>query len=176
MKSVAAKAAKDAGNLLLKNLGKVSNVNIKDQQSLVTNIDLEADKLIQKIILEKYPDHNIITEESGSINNNSPYTWHVDPLDGTHNYVRGLPLFGVSIALEYNNEIILGVINLPALKRLYTAVKGKGVYCNSKKVSVSEKTELDFSYITLDFNPPIRKKGQDYIKKLKNLRSTNIYK
>src|SRR6056297_3496811 len=142
MKKTALKAAKKAGQYILKNFHQVKKKDIKTKDNfagLATKIDKTAEKIIKKIIIEKYPDHNILGEESGQSHKNSDYTWVIDPLDGTHNYLMGNPLFCTAIALTYKNEVILGVIYAPYLKELYWAEKGKGAYLNDKKIKVSQK-------------------------------------
>tara|TARA_Y100000310_G_scaffold70474_1_gene66150 strand:- start:9375 stop:10127 length:753 start_codon:yes stop_codon:yes gene_type:complete len=150
MKSLAIKAAKGAGKILMKNFGKVKSVRVKDQESYVTNVDLESEKFIISTIREKYPDHDIVSEESGRLNKKSDYRWYIDPLDGTHNYIHKLPMFGVSIGLEYKGKIILGVIFLPYFNELYVAEKGKGAFLNGKKIKVSNKKMLKKSFIITD--------------------------
>jgi len=152
MKSLMIKTSIEAGKLLMKNFGKIKTVRAKDKKSYVTNVDLESDKLIISAIRKKYPDHNIISEESGEINNNSEYTWYIDPIDGTHNYIKNIPLFGISIALTHKKELKLGAINLPYLKELYVAEKGKGAYLNGKRLRVSNKNNLKNSFIVMDLS------------------------
>ena len=166
MKSTAIRCVLEAGNLLMKNFSRVKSVEIKKKTSLVTNVDFESDRLIKKIIHSKFPSHNIVSEESDIIDNGSDYTWHIDPVDGTHNYARCLPFFGVSVALEFRKKVILGAINLPYLKRVHFAEKGKGAFCNGKRIRVSDRKNLDFSFIILDFNSRSRQKSAGIVKKL----------
>jgi len=91
---------------------------------------------IIKTIKASFPDHDILAEESKKQKRTSDYRWIIDPLDGTTNYLHGLPLFATCIALEYKGEIILGVINLPVEKGLYFAQKGFGAYKNYEKISI----------------------------------------
>ena len=166
MKSTAKRCVLEAGNLLMRNFGRIKNTEVKKKTSLVTNVDFESNKLIKKIIVSKFQKHNIISEESEIIDNGSDYTWHIDPVDGTHNYARGLPFFGVSVAIEFRKKIILGVVNLPYLRRLYFAEKGRGAFCNGKKIRVSDRNDLDFSFIILDFNSRSRQKSAMIVRKL----------
>ncbi len=148
MKKTAILAAKKAGEYILKNFNKVKNKDIKDKggfSGLVSKVDIEAEKIIKKIILKKFPDHNILGEESGKTRKKSDYTWVVDPLDGTHNYLMGSPLFCTAIALTYKNEVILGVIYAPYLKEMFWAEKDKGSFLNGKKIKVSKKTNISQS-------------------------------
>ncbi|MCK4243362.1 inositol monophosphatase [Candidatus Bathyarchaeota archaeon] len=139
MKKLAVLAAKEAGNILLENFGKKKIIKSKSGGELVTDSDIESEEKIIGLIKENYPDHSIISEEKGTLKKNSDYTWIIDPLDGTHNFIHGLPLFAVSIALEYKGKIVLGVVNIPFFDEVYLAEKGKGAYCNGTKIFVSKK-------------------------------------
>ncbi len=140
-KETAIKAAKEAGRIQLKYFESKVRKRLKDGESFVTNADVECTKAIRKIILSKFPDHNIIDEELGNMKKKSEYQWIIDPLDGTHNFIMDNPLFGVSIALQHKNEVVLGVIYLPVLKRIYYTRKGKGAFCNGKRIKVSNKKD-----------------------------------
>ena len=148
-KQTAIKAAKEAGKILMKYYGKGIKGRVKFEDSLVSKVDLEAEKKIISIIKSKYPGHAILSEECGSKKGNS-YKWLIDPLDGTHNYLYGIPLFGTSIALEYNGEVILGVIYLPYYNQLYVAEKGKGAFLNGKRIRVSKTNKLKKAMIIYD--------------------------
>lgn len=141
--SVAIDAAREAGALLFENFGKVDAVERKKDKSLVTKFDKESERLIRDKILSKFPDHGIIGEESGEHLGSSEYTWVIDPLDGTHNYVRGIPMFGVSIGLVYKKEFAAGVVFLPIDGELYTAEHGGGAFKNGNRISVSPCRTLE---------------------------------
>jgi myo-inositol-1(or 4)-monophosphatase len=166
-KELAIKAAKEAGKIQLRYFGKTIKKKIKKGDSFVTKADIESTKKIRKIILKQFPEHNIVCEELGSSNKKSDYKWIIDPLDGTHNFIMNNPLFGVSIALEYKKEIILGVVYFPVLKKLYYAEKGKGVFCNGKRIKVNNKTNLKKCLFI--FDAKLRKKTNMKIKLLKKL-------
>ena len=144
-------AAKKAGDYLLKNFRKhdPGAFSYKKYHEIVTKADKRANEIIVKILKAKFPDHNIISEEAQYKKTRSPYTWYIDPLDGTSNYTAGSPLFAVNIGLTHNNEIILGVINLPYMKELCWAVKGRGAYCGKKGIWVSKTKSLKQSFIQL---------------------------
>ena len=133
------KAARAAGKILLKNYNKEHDINVKDNSTFVTEIDIACEKKIGEIILSKYPDHCIIGEEGGEKNKGSDHKWIIDPLDGTHNYIYRLPLFGVSIGYAYKDELVMGVVYMPLLKELYTAEKGKGCFLNGEKMLIKDK-------------------------------------
>ncbi|MBD3184692.1 inositol monophosphatase [Candidatus Poribacteria bacterium] len=139
MKDLAVKAAREASKILIDNFGKIKNIDIKGIKDLVSNVDIASEKRIIDILTTNCPDHAVLCEESEGININSEYKWIIDPLDGTHNYIYGINVFGVSIALECKGEIILGVIDLPYSQELYYAEKGKGAYLNDEKIEVSHR-------------------------------------
>jgi myo-inositol-1(or 4)-monophosphatase len=139
MKDTAIIAAKEAGQILLENFQKIKTVNRKGERELVSNVDIASENKILEIIKNKYPDHDILCEESGLQKNASDYKWVIDPLDGTHNYIYGINMFGVSIALEYKGEIVLGVVNMPSTNEIYWAEKDKGAYLNGERIHVSDR-------------------------------------
>ncbi len=152
MKSLAIIAAKKAGKYLLHNYQK--DLCLAGERGLAkeirTKYDLFSDKLIIKEISQKYPLHNLLTEESGFIGGKSKlsqFTWVIDPLDGSRNYINGNPFFAVSIALLKRGEIQLGVIYAHVLKELYVAEKGKGAFLNGRKINVSNVSALSQSYL-----------------------------
>lgn len=142
MIEIAKKAATKAGKILMNHFGNVS-VTYKDNHydavSILTKADTESEKKIIEIISKKFPNHNIHAEESGDKHNNSEYTWVIDPLDGTSNFSRNIPLFGISIGLLKNNEAILGVLYFPAINLMVYAEKGMGAFANGKKINVSDR-------------------------------------
>ena len=168
MKSLIIKAAKGAGKIVMKNYGKVKSFRVKDMESYVTNVDLESEKFIISAIRKKYPDHDIVSEESGSLNKKSDYRWIIDPIDGTHNYFHKLPIFGISIGLEYKGKAILGVIYLPYFKELYVAEKGKGAFLNGKRLRVSSNKSFEKTFILTDL--VLRYKPEEKIDMLNKLK------
>jgi len=113
----------------------------------ITSIrDHEADKLIIDLISQRHPEHNLMTEETGSMDNGSPYTWVIDPLDGSSNYVNHNPFFAVSVCLAYENKPITGVVFAPFLEEIAVARRGHGCTLNGRMSSVSPTNELTKSY------------------------------
>lgn len=158
LKRVAITAAKRAGAIQMKHYGKkIPGVRSKGT-SLVTDVDIWCNEAIISVIRKRFPEHNIISEESKHNKTPSDFTWFIDPIDGTHNYIGGLPLFGTTVAVAKGNEVILGVIYLPVFDKLYVAEKGKGAWCNGKRIFVSTKTDLDFSFLLFDSSSSTRKK------------------
>lgn len=151
MKDTLLKAVKWASEIAADNFEKPKKVKDKKGTSLVSNVDLECNKTIIKIIKKKFPGHNILSEETGFEDNKSDYTWHIDPIDGTHNYVRKIPLYGISVALARHGQVIMGAVALPYFSHLYFAEKGKGAFLNGRKIHVSRKNKLHFYNIAIDF-------------------------
>ncbi len=148
-KLLAIKLAKQAGNELKKLFySRKIKVSAKSKYEIVTTADMLADKIITREIKKIFPEHQILSEESGLTNSQSDYLWVIDPLDGTTNFFMHNPLFSVSIALLYKKEAILGVIYIPILDELYVAEKGKGATINGKKMKVSTQKKLSNSYLT----------------------------
>jgi myo-inositol-1(or 4)-monophosphatase len=104
MKDLAIAAAKEAGKILMENFGRIERVDAKDARELVSNVDIAAESKIIELIKARYPDHGILCEESEEEVTDSEYKWIIDPLDGTHNYIYGIRIFGISIALEHEAD------------------------------------------------------------------------
>lgn len=136
------------------NLMAETKSNIYD---VVTRADRESEDFIVKCVLESYPDHKILGEEGGFRGNpNGTFVWVVDPLDGTNNYSQGLPVFCVSIALQYKGETIVGVVFAPYLNELFFASKGEGAYMEygrtgCRQIYVSDKKDLATSVLATGF-------------------------
>ena len=150
---MAIRAAKEAGKMLIENFGKPIKIMNKEDGSLVTPVDLKAEKIVVDLIKKFFPEDRIVSEESKSKASDAAFGWIIDPLDGTHNYIRGVDIFGTSIALQYENEVVIGVIYLPVAKELYHAQKGKGAYRNGKRINVSKR---DLSQATMIYDSSIR--------------------
>ncbi len=145
---------KEVGKIQRQNLGK-ENLCIETKSSevdLVTEVDKLSEEYFLKAIREKYPDHGILSEESGeSENGGSEYKWIIDPLDGTTNYAQGLPIFAISVALQYRNETILGVVYVPMLDLLFEAIRGQKAFGNGKRITVGAKYNLKESLVATGF-------------------------
>lgn len=131
------------GSFLISNKEGINN--------LVTEADHASEKAIFSVIKEAYPDHFILSEESGAIVMDSNYKWIIDPIDGTVNFANGIPLCCVSIGLEYNGELVLGAVYNPFMNELFIGEKGKGATLNDKKISVSNKAEIGKSCLATGF-------------------------
>ncbi len=149
--SLIKKAAITGGDILMKYYDQGYEVRKKGKNDVVTTVDLDAERMMIKIIQNIFPKHNILSEEKGLIDKKSDYTWILDPLDGTANYIHKIPIFGNAIALEKKKETILGVVYLPFTQELFMAYKGEGAYLNDKllpKLTPTRKKcdELFISY------------------------------
>ncbi|HCY18337.1 MAG TPA: inositol monophosphatase [Deltaproteobacteria bacterium] len=167
-KKIAITAAKNAGLILKKNLGKPRSIEYKGVIDIVTEMDRKAEDLIIKTIKKEFPEHGILTEESNERKSSSEYRWIIDPLDGTTNYSHGYPVFCVSIALEKEGEIILGVVYDPVLGELFTAEKDKGAFVNNKKIKVSKIRELTKSLLATGFPYDVRTSRQNNLDHFSN--------
>lgn len=144
----AAKAVKEAEKIIMHYYDKAFDVEIKTDQTPVTLADKEAEEIIIKTIKETFPDHAFLGEESGISNNNSEFIWIIDPIDGTFNFMRRVPLFATQLALMKDNELILGISNAPASNEMLWAEKGEGAFLNGKKIKVSTVDKLSRSYLS----------------------------
>jgi myo-inositol-1(or 4)-monophosphatase len=138
----AVQAARAAGALQRERLWQEHDIAFKGEINLVTEVDRISEEMIVKALRARYPDHDILAEESDYGSTDSPYKWIIDPLDGTTNYAHGFPWFGVSIALEVDGVVQLGVICHPMMDELFTAVKGEGAFVNGQRLHVSRRTPL----------------------------------
>lgn len=166
--------AQEAGKIALKFQKKGFQINHKETiNNLVTEADIACENYILKEIKSKFPDHSIIAEESGNTDQQSDYTWYVDPIDGTTNYAHGYPFYAISIALCYRDEIILGVTYAPMLSELFYAAKGEGAFLNNQPISVSKNESLELSLLATGFPP--NRDGNDFSKAINLFTKAQIY-
>ncbi|MCS6873589.1 MAG: inositol monophosphatase [Pyrinomonadaceae bacterium] len=154
MLNFAVETAVLAGRALLERFGRKLNVSKKGEINLVTEADLASERLILERIRSHFPKHAILAEESGEAllpENDQKWKWIVDPLDGTTNFAHGYPCFAVTIALEHNEEVVLGVTFDPTRNELFAAEKGMGATLNGKKIRVSETEALSDALIVTGF-------------------------
>ena len=144
--------AKSAGKIQMSYFGKISSLNKKSSSiDLLTIADKKSEIHIINKIKKKYPNHSILSEESGKINNDNEYRWVIDPLDGTTNFVHNLPIFAVSIALQKNNKTICAVVYNPAADKCFYAQKESSAYLNDQKINVSKSDNLNDSLLVTGF-------------------------
>ena len=152
--SVAESLARRAGDLCLEIQQNLGDVHYKSKKDVVTRADIASEKLIVDTLREKFPTHSIRTEEAGVIEGTDPrYRWIIDPVDGTVNFSRGIPLWGISIALHFEGKPLVAAINLPKLGELYTASKGGGAFMNGNPIHVSRESDSIHAIVSNgDFN------------------------
>lgn len=146
---VAVKAAHEVAPLFVKTFGKAKHVKIKDNdpRNLVTEVDAGIETKIRKIIKKNFPHHKIIGEEfSKAVANTHDFFWIIDPIDGTTNYIQGLPVCCISIGLWHGNTPLVGVVYNPILNQLFTASRGGGARLNGKKIKVSQKPSMKLAF------------------------------
>lgn len=143
--TVMTNAALKAGRALARDFGEVQNlqVSVKGPGDFVSNADRNAEKLIRQELEKARPGYSFLMEESGASEGSMPsHRWIVDPLDGTTNFLHGLPMFCVSIALEREGQIVAGVIYNPAMDELYSAEKGGGAFMNDRRLRVAARKDM----------------------------------
>ncbi len=168
MLNVAIKAARTAGSIINRASLDIDmlKVTTKSANDFVTEVDHKAEQAIIDTLLSAYPGHGILAEESGRTQGarDSEYVWIIDPLDGTTNFIHGLPFYNVSIALAYRDQIQQAVVYDPTRNDLFYASKGRGAFLNDKRLRVSKRTRLSDSLIGTGF--PFRK-GDNFQRYLK---------
>ena len=140
------KASEKASKILIRDFGEIEKLQVskKGPADFVTNSDLKAEKIIIEELKKAKPNYSIISEENGlEINKDKKNTWIIDPIDGTVNFLHGVPHFAISIALKSNNEIISGLIFDPVKNEMFYAEKDKGSFFNNHRVRVSKKNDLN---------------------------------
>jgi myo-inositol-1(or 4)-monophosphatase len=169
------------GDVLRRYFGKLIHPRQKEApSSVVCDADLASEKRILDHLRAGYPDHNFIAEESGRIWRGSEYTWVIDPLDGTSNFVSGIPWFGVQIALLRGPDPILGAMYLPLEDALYFGQTGEGAYRNGKRVRVTAEPDLQKVLCAFGFDPAPERRSRRRVELLfrvsaavRNTRATN---
>ena len=143
--NIAIRAARAAGNIIIRAVDRLDTVEVheKGPKDYVTEIDHQSEREIIAAIRKAYPKHSILAEESGHIEGEDPdYVWIIDPLDGTRNFIHGLPHFAVTIAVSYKGKIEHGVTYDPVRQELFTASRGKGAHLNDRRIRVSKRNQL----------------------------------
>lgn len=168
MLNTAIKAARSAGAIINRaslDLDRLQ-VNTKAPNDFVTEVDHAAEAAIIDTLLGAYPGHGILAEESGSARGaaDSEFVWIIDPLDGTTNFIHGLPTYAVSIALAFRNQVQQAVVYDPARNDLFFASKGRGAFLNDRRLRVSKRTRLADCLVGTGF--PFRK-GDDFARYMK---------
>ena len=138
------KACRKASKTIIRDFGEIENlqVSLKGPGDFVTASDKKVEKILIDELQKARPDYSILSEELGEINKDKSYRWIIDPIDGTANFLHGIPHFAISIALEHNNEIISGIIYDPIKDEMFAAEKGSGSYVNNQRMRVSARSKL----------------------------------
>lgn len=161
---VAKVAASKAGNVL-RDMLYTAEAREKAPKDLVTNADIASQKILEEVLLEEFPTHNFLGEESGAslsqFRDTGRWTWIVDPLDGTANYVHRLPNFAVSIGLVMGERIQVGVVYDPMADEMYSAVAGRGAELNGTPIQVSGCRVLSEAMVAASFPPSVHRHSQE---------------
>jgi myo-inositol-1(or 4)-monophosphatase len=151
-RATAMAAARVAGQFLLERFGTALEIRHKGEVDLVTEADEGSERLIVEALRSRFPRDRILAEEGGGAERgDEALLWIVDPLDGTTNFAHGYPVFAVSIALEVDGEVVLGVVFAPALNELFVAEQGQGAFLNERPIHVSTTAELGQSLVCTGF-------------------------
>ncbi|AHK79567.1 inositol monophosphatase [Ectothiorhodospira haloalkaliphila] len=142
--NTAIKAARAAGQVIARSANRVDTLKIQDKQpnDFVTEVDRNAEREIIRVIQRAYPDHGIMAEESGEHDINREFIWVIDPLDGTTNFIHGIPQFAVSIALKQRGRLEQAVVYDPIKEELFVATRGAGAFLNNRRIRVSQHKDL----------------------------------
>ncbi|AAW75965.1 extragenic supressor protein SuhB [Xanthomonas oryzae pv. oryzae KACC 10331] len=165
--TVMVKAARLAGNVLLRGINKLDALNVvqKGRMDYASEVDADAEKVIIKELKRGYPEYAVFGEEGGVQGGKSGrYTWVIDPLDGTSNYLRGFPHYCVSIALVENGEPIDAVIFDPLRNELFTASRGVGAVLNDRRIRIAERKDLEGAMVHTGFPPRERARASAQLK------------
>ena len=144
--NVMIKACEKASKILIRDFGELENLQVskKGPKDFVTNADIKAEKIIIEELKKARPNYSVISEENGvEINKDTSCSWIIDPIDGTINFLHGIPHFAISIALKSSDEIICGLIFDPIKDEMFYAEKNNGAFFNNQRIKVSKKNNLD---------------------------------
>ncbi|NTS32376.1 inositol monophosphatase [Phyllobacterium sp. BT25] len=170
--NVMVQAAMKAGRSLARDFGEVQNlqVSLKGPGDYVSQADKRAEEIVYAELRRARPDYSFLMEESGAVEgSDGQHRWLVDPLDGTTNFLHGIPIFGVSIALERQGQIVAGVIFNPAMDELYTAERGGGAFLNDRRLRVAGRNKLVDSVIGTGVPHLGRGHHGNYLVELRNI-------
>jgi len=142
--NVMVKVCRKAAKILIRDFGEIENlqVSLKGPGNFVTASDIKVEKILVEELQKARPTYSILSEEIGEINNDESFKWIIDPIDGTSNFLHGIPHFAISIGLEHDKEIICGIIYDPIKDEMFVAEKGNGAYVNNKRMRVSSRSKL----------------------------------
>ena len=173
--NVMVKACRKASKILIRDFGEIEKlqVSIKGPGDFVTASDKKVEKILIEELQKARPTYSILSEERGEIKNDDSFKWIIDPIDGTANFLHGIPHFAISIGLEHNKEIICGIIYDPIKDEMFTAEKGNGSYLNNHRMRVSSRSKLE-ECIIFTGGPKLDSKDRDLSLKEYNYLSSKI--
>lgn len=166
MLTIALRAARSAGEMIMRSLERIDAINVteKEAKDYVTEVDRAAEQIIVQAIQKAYPEHAIIGEEgtvAAGKGAGAEYQWIIDPLDGTTNFIRGIPHFAISIACKYRGRVEHAVVLDPVRQEEFTASRGRGAAVNGRRIRVSNRKGLEGAVLGTGF--PFRGSQLDYI-------------
>ncbi len=164
--NIATKAAFAAGEVIMRHIYKLNDLHVSEKETnhFVSEVDIKAEQVIIDTIRKAYPDHSILTEESGHHSGeDEECVWIVDPLDGTHNYLHGLPYYAVSIGIQIKNRIEHAVVYDPHKDECFTATRGGGAQCNERRIRVASRQSLKESLLTTSFSSQGAQAQEQYL-------------
>jgi myo-inositol-1(or 4)-monophosphatase len=171
MLNIAVRAARRAGSVINRAslAGGELNVRSKRVNDFVTQVDDGAEQAIIEIVRKAYPDHGFLAEESGASAGQADYTWIIDPLDGTTNFIHGFPQYCVSIGVQHRGALTHAVVYDPIRNELFTASKGRGAYLNDRRIRVSRCAKLSDALVGTGFPFREMKRVDLYMKQLRGM-------
>ena len=171
--NVMVKVCRKAAKIIIRDFGEIEKlqVSLKGPGDFVTASDKKVEKIIIEELLKARPNYSILSEEIGQINNDESFKWIIDPIDGTANFLHGIPHFAISVALEHNKEIICGIIYDPIKDEMFTAEKGNGSYLNNQRMRVSSRSKLKDCIIFTGGPKPESKDREIALKEYNNFSS-----
>lgn len=160
----AIEAARAAGRLQRERYGTIRDVRQKGEVDLLTEVDLESEKLIKEILRKKWPEHEILAEESNlETPGDSPFRWVIDPLDGTTSYTHSFPIFAASVGLLHEGRPVVGAVYNGYFEELFTGLEGGGACLNGKPISVSRTTDLSKALLATGFGYDRKQRADHYL-------------
>jgi myo-inositol-1(or 4)-monophosphatase len=136
----------------------------RSEIDLVTEVDRASERLLRQAIQRHFPTHGFLGEEHARTRPDAPFQWIVDPLDGTLNFVHGVPVFAISIALAYHHELLIGVVHDPTQRETFTAIRRTGAWLNSRRIRVSRTRHLSQSLLSTGFSSTFRTNPLPYLR------------
>ncbi|MDQ6985239.1 MAG: inositol monophosphatase [Candidatus Dojkabacteria bacterium] len=177
-KDLVEKELRELGTFALKNFGNTFINNKKSNRDFTTKIDVEIESRFSDFVKKNFPDQGFIGEEIPALNNKEEYFWAIDPIDGTKNYARDIPLWCITIALVRNNEPLIGFIFNPVSDQMYIGIKSQGAYLNGKKLTIKNDKELTDSQAVIDIpiTPEMYLVNGQILDKLNSILNRSFYR